>query len=115
MNCDEIRELLPAYGRDQQPSLAVRRHLASCRSCREDLVAYKDLVSSLHSLRFETTEVPAQLTRALIAVPSSENVLGNVRIHVSRNRVAYVGGAVAVAGALGATLWRARSRRLAAA
>ncbi len=115
MNCDEVRELLPAYGREQQPNLVVRRHLASCRACRDELAAYKDLAAGLHELRHADVQVPPDLTRALVSIPSSAGVLDNVRTHVARNRVAYLGGAVAVAGALGATLWRVRARRLAAA
>ena len=122
MRCEEIRELLPAYEREQQPSLAVRRHLASCADCRTELAFYKDLATGLHDLRRATFDVPPQLTRALVEIPARRDLVGNVRshvanvrTHVTRNRAAYVGGAVAVAGALGATLWRVRSRRPATA
>ena len=115
MRCEEIRELLPAYEPEQQPTLAVRRHLASCPDCRAEVEVYKGLAAGLHDLRHVTTEVPPSLTSVLEAIPSNAGVVDNVRTHVARNRAAYVGGAVALAGALGATLWRVRSRRLAAA
>ena len=122
MRCEEIRELLPAYEREQRPSLAVRRHLAACADCRAELAVYEDLATGLHVLRRGTFEVPPDLTRALVAIPARRDLVadvrgrvGNVRTHVARNRAAYVGGAVAVAGALGATLWRVRSRRVATA
>jgi predicted anti-sigma-YlaC factor YlaD len=121
VRCAEIRELLPAYASDQQPTLAVRRHLATCSDCRAELARYRELVGSLPDLTTSVADVPPDLTRALISIPQEQNVLTRVRDrattardHVARNRAAYVGGAVAVAGALGATLWRSR-RRLAAA
>ena len=115
MRCEEIRELLPAYEPEQQPSLAVRRHLAACPDCRAEQAFYKDLATGLHHLRAATTDVPPELTRSLVAIPTQTGRVDQVRTHVARNRAAYVGGAVAVAGALGATLWRVRSRRLATA
>lgn len=122
MNCSEIRALLPAYARDQQPTLAVRRHLAGCPACRAELARYKELEAGLHELRTSVIEVPPDLTAKIVQIPRDQGPLALVRrrasgarTHVVRNRAAYVGGAVAVAGALGATLWRVRSRRLAAA
>ncbi|MDQ4142376.1 MAG: hypothetical protein M3198_01305 [Actinomycetota bacterium] len=122
MKCAEIRELLPAYDREQQPGLAVRRHLASCTDCRAELAQLKELAAGLHEMRTSVVEVPPSLTASLMEIPQDQGVLATVRSHVStarthvaRNRAAYVGGAVAVAGALGATLWRARGRRLLAA
>lgn len=122
MKCAEIRELLPAYEREQQPSLAVRRHLASCADCRAELARFKELAGSLQEMKASVVEVPPALSRVLVDIPANQGVLAqvrghasNARTHVARNRAAYVGGAVAVAGAVGATLWRARSRRLIAA
>lgn len=117
-----MRELLPAYAGEQQPSLAVRRHLASCADCRAELAQYRELEAGLGHLTAAVVEVPPELTQKLMAIPSESGVLAQVRErattareHVARNRAAYVGGAVAVAGALGATLWRVRSRRPVAA
>ena len=122
MKCAEIRELLPAYAREQQPSLAVRRHLAGCSACRTELARYKELETGLAEMRVSVVEVPPALSAKLVAVPAGQGVVElfrdratSARTHVARNRAAYVGGAVAVAGALGATLWRARARRPAAA
>lgn len=122
MRCTEIRQLLPACEREQQPSLAVRRHLAGCPECRAELDHYKELAGALREMRASVVEVPPQLSSVLMQIPVSRGVLAvvrghasNARTHVARNRVAYVGGAVAVAGALGATLWRTRTRRAVAA
>ena len=115
MRCEEIRELLAAYEPEQQPSLAIRRHLASCPGCRAEVEAYQDLATGLRDMRHSTVEVPPALTSVLEAIPSEVGVVDKARTHVARNRAAYVGGAVALAGALGATVWRVRSRRLAAA
>ena len=115
MRCAEVRELLPASEGDLRPTLVVRRHVATCAGCREEVVRYQELAGGLQELRATNAEIPAALSRALMEIPTSQNLVGNVRTHVSRNRAAYVGGAVAVAGAVGATLWRARTRRVATA
>ena len=122
MKCAEIKESLPAFDREQQPGLAVRRHLAACSDCRAELARYKELAGGLHEMAASVVEVPPALTESLMAIPSERTVLSNVRerastarTHVTRNRAAYLGGAVALAGAVGATLWRVRTRRPATA
>ena len=114
MKCAEIREVIPAYERDSEASLAVRRHLLACSGCREELAHYRELRTGLSSLRDGAVEVPAELSQALFAIPSDQNLVSTVRTHVARNRRAYVGGAAAAlaAGAAGAVLWRSRSRRV---
>lgn len=115
MKCAEIREVLPAYERDSQASLAVRRHLAFCSDCKREVARYRELHSGLEGLRAGSVEVPGELSQTLFEIPSTQSLVGSVRTHVARNRRAYVGGAALAAGALGATIWRLRSRRPATA
>ena len=115
MRCSEVREVLPAYLKDGDVSLAVRRHLSRCDECTTELARYEALMNGLGSLEIVASEPPAQLRAALIAIPERDRVTA-VRHHVVRNRNAYVGGAaVAVAGAVGAVVWAGRRRRLATA
>ena len=116
MKCAEIREIIPAYERDSEASLTVRRHLLTCSGCRAEVERYRELRTGLSELRSPTVEVPIELSQKLVAIPANENLVGTVRTHVARNRRAYVGGAAALAaGVVGAAAWRLRSRRLATA
>ena len=115
MKCAEIREVLPAYESDSQATLAVRRHLAFCSDCKREVARYRELQANLEGMRASSVEVPRELTQALLAIPSNQNLVGSMRKHVARNRRAYVGGVALAAGALGATIWRLKSRRVATA
>jgi predicted anti-sigma-YlaC factor YlaD len=122
MNCDEVREGLPAYVREGHTSLALRRHLAECEGCREEQERYGILLGSLGGLRTAPAPPPPYLYRALVRIPRQARLTdkviwrtGSMRGHVVRNRSAYLGGIVALAGAAGAALWRTRVRRPATA
>ncbi|MGH2748938.1 MAG: anti-sigma factor family protein [Actinomycetota bacterium] len=113
MKCAEVCEALPAYARDGDVSLAVRRHLSRCRDCKAELARYEALLGSLRLLEPSTIEPPPSLVRALTAIPGHPGRLEQARGHLARNRAAYVGGAVALAGAAaGAVVWRTRRGRL---
>ncbi|MDQ3985074.1 MAG: zf-HC2 domain-containing protein [Actinomycetota bacterium] len=115
MRCSEIREVLPAYVHEGGATLAVRRHLATCRDCRAEMKRYEVLTDSLGALALARARVPEDLTRSLYSIPEQAGVVEGVRSHLSRNRATYLGGAaVALAGA-GAAVWTLRARRLAAA
>lgn len=118
MRCAEVREMIPALAGEGEPSLAVRRHLATCKGCRGELETYRSVLASMRTLEARPVEVPAGLAAKLIAIPGEASRIDHVRSHVTRNRAAYAGGtaaAVAVVGAAGALLWRSRRSRLAAA
>jgi hypothetical protein len=115
MRCEEVQEVLPAYARDRNASLPVRRHISSCPVCSAELVRYDELLAGLRSMRNETAPVPPGLVAALAAIPSSGSRLQVARTHVTRHRKAYIGGlALAAAGAAGAALVRSRARTAAA-
>ena len=116
MTCAEVREMLPAYARDEEPSLSVRRHLARCPDCPGEIERYRMLMSALEGLESRGLEPSAGLLETLVRIPIDAGRIDALRIHVARNRRAYAGGAVvAIAGAAGAALWQARRHRLAAA
>ena len=118
MNCDEVRETLAARAREGHTSLGMRRHLAGCEACREELERYEILLGSLAALRTVPAQPPPYLYRNLTRIPRRAGLAdrliwrtGGMRGHVVRNRGAYLGGVVALASAAGAALWRTRVRR----
>ena len=116
MKCDEVREVLPAYSRDGDVGLPVRRHLSRCPDCTSELTQYEALFGSLASLRTHSVKPPPELFHQLAAIPYRSSRIEGARTHVVRNRNRYVAGAaVATAGAVGAALWRARRTRTATA
>jgi anti-sigma factor RsiW len=117
MRCEEVREVLPAYSRDGDVGLPVRRHLSRCEECTLELDRYQSLAASLGSLRAATVEPPPQLFHQLAAIPYRSSRVEDVRSHVARHRNGYAvaGVAVAAAGALGAAVWRSRRARTATA
>jgi hypothetical protein len=111
VRCAEAREMLPAYLRDGEGSLAVRRHLSGCRDCRAELRRYEALAEGLSHMGAVTADPPASLKPALIAIPNTDTRVEAVRTHLARNRRTYTGAAaVAIAGAAGAIAWRSRRR-----
>jgi predicted anti-sigma-YlaC factor YlaD len=115
MKCEEIEAMLPAYVKPANVPLNVRRHLMRCSGCREALAQFEELALSLAGLETVAAEPPAGLRASLVAIPSEQTRLENVRSHVTRNRKAYAGLAVTAAGAVTAALWRSRRHRLATA
>lgn len=112
----EVREVLPSFVRDGSDSLAIRRHLARCEECRNELERYESLLGSLASMTSVTSEPPPALVAALNEIPARAGTVEQVRTHVARHRNRYLGGAaVVVAGAAGAALLRSRQRRPATA
>lgn len=116
MRCEEVREVLPAYSRDGDVGLPVRRHLSRCEDCTTKLVQYQSLFESLRDMRTHTAEPPRDLVHRLAAIPYRADRLEGARTHVVRNRNRYAAGlAVAAIGAAGAALWKSRRSRLATA
>jgi anti-sigma factor RsiW len=116
MTCGEVREMLPAYAGEAEPSLAVRRHLSRCPYCAAELARYRTMMSSLEALRSHAFDPPPGLLERLSTIPSEAGRIDTIRVHVGRNRMVYAGGAaVALAGAAGAALWQVRKHRLVAA
>ena len=109
MSCAAVKEILPAYVREGDGSLSVRRHLSRCTDCRTDLSHYEELLGALSAMEAATARVPRGLTASLVSIPSRSGRLETMRSHVNDNRRAYLSGAaVLVAGALGAAVWKSR-------
>jgi Putative zinc-finger len=116
VRCAEVRESLPAYVRDGEMSLQVRRHVSGCPDCRAELARYEVLLEGLGLLRTQTLDPPPELLPSLYATPSRRRHLSGAQRHVVRHRRAYLGGlALAAAGAAGAAVWRSKVHRPAAA
>lgn len=92
---------------------AARRHVEHCLRCQADLVRYRRLLRALRTLRTEVLEPAPGLLPELLAALEEAGERRALRSLVSGRRVAYLGGlaAATVAGATGAVVLRARSRR----
>lgn len=109
MSCAAVKEILPAYVREGDGSLSVRRHLSRCAGCRTDLAHYEEMLGALSAMEATTAPVPLALRTSVVNIPVRAGRLESVRSHVTQNRKAYVSGAaVLVAGAVGAVAWKAR-------
>lgn len=111
MSCAAVKEILPAYSREGEGSLSVRRHLSRCPECHAELTRYEHLLSSLSAMKSAAFEPPAALKTSLVSIPARAGRLETVRSHVAVNRKAYLSGAaVLTAGTVAAAIWRARAR-----
>lgn len=117
MSCSEIRAILPAYVREDEASLEVRRHLPGCPDCSRELARYRSLVAGLQELGGIRLETPAGLALTLSGLPFEEGSLERIKTHVARNRPGYLisGLALGATGAAGAALWYLRRGRAIAA
>lgn len=112
MRCEEVQEVLPAYSRDGDVGLPVRRHLSRCDDCSGELARYQTLLRSLQAMRSETSEPPRELLHQLAAIPYRPDRVQQARTHVVRHRNRYAAGlAVAALGAAGAAVWQTRRSR----
>ena len=113
--------MLPRYAEwGPRPAGEVERHLATCASCTAELASYREVMTSLSSLRTAEVDAPAgYLERTLALVP--EPIMGQrgwrqvpdrvVAAARRRPAVASVTGAVIGAAAIGLVVWR-RGRRV---
>lgn len=111
MTCSEIRAMLPAYVRDEKALLTVRRHLADCPGCSEELARYEQLLETLGALESMTVQSPPLSAAALAGAPFEASRPARVRNHLEHNRRVYLSGlAMGGASAAGAAVWLLRSR-----
>lgn len=115
MKCEEVKEVLPAYSRDGDVGLQVRRHLSRCDDCTAELSQYQALFGSLASMRAYTHEPPPELVHQLSAIPYRRNSVDEVRGHLTRNRGRYAAGLAVAALGAGAAVWKTRRGRTATA
>jgi hypothetical protein len=68
------------------------------------------MLNDLATMRHESVAAPVGLESSLVAIADRSGKADQLRSHVLRNRKAYAGLAVAMAGAAGAALLRSRRR-----
>ena len=115
--CEEIADLLPGIVDGGQAADArVTRHVESCLRCQAELVQYRRLLKTLHTLRTEVLEPAPGLLTDILAGLEAAGERRAIRSLLSGRTAAYAGGiaAATAAGALGAVLLahRVRDRRL---
>ena len=114
MQCDQIADLLSEVA-DGTLLLErdARRHVDTCLRCQAELVQYRKLLRALHTLRTEVLEPAPGLLTEILAGLEHAGERHAVRSMLTGRRIAYVGGiaAAATAGAAGAILLAAKSRK----
>ena len=117
--CDELASTLGDYaeGTDIAPP-EVRAHVESCLRCQAELVQYRRLLRTLHTLRTEVLQpAPGHLASVLASLEAAGE-RSAMRSMMTGKRAAYVGGislATAAAGVAGAVVLAGRARRRALA
>lgn len=113
--CDEVVDRLGGVA-DGSSMLSVgeRRHVETCLRCQADLVQYRRLLRGLRSLRTDLLEPSPSLLADVLASLEEVGERHAVRALLQGRRGAYLGGiaAATAAGAAGAIVIAARSRRL---
>jgi len=112
--CDDLaRELSGVADGSHQLSRHGRRHVEQCLRCQADLVQYRRLLRTLRALRTDVLEPAPGLLAEIFANLEHAGERHAIRGVLHGRRAAYVGGiaAAATAGAAGAIVLAARSRR----
>ncbi|HAS11761.1 hypothetical protein NHL50_00920 [Acidimicrobiia bacterium EGI L10123] len=96
-----------------QLSRTERRHVEGCLRCQADLVQYRRLLRTLRTLRTDVLEPAPGLLADILASLEHAGERHAIRGVLHGRRAAYVGGlaAATAAGAAGALVLAARSRR----
>lgn len=115
--CEEIAELLPGIVDGGHVADArVTSHVESCLRCQAELVQYRRLLRTLHTLRTDILEPAPGLLTDILAGLEAAGERRAIRSLLSGRTAAYAGGiaAATAAGAVGAVLLahRVRDRKL---
>jgi hypothetical protein len=91
-----------------------RRHVESCLRCQAELVQYRKLLRTMHTMRTEVLEPAPGLLADLLAGVAGAGERRAIRSMVRGHRAAYLGGlaAATAAGAAGAIVFASRTRKL---
>ena len=91
-----------------------RRHVESCLRCQAELVQYRKVLRTMHTLRTEVLEPAPGLLADLLAGVAASGERRALRSMVRGHRAAYIGGlaAATAAGAAGAIVFANRTRKL---
>lgn len=114
LHCEALADQLPgaADGTVRLPRHA-RRHVETCLRCQADLAQYRRLLRTLRSLRADVLQPAPGLLAEVLASLEQAGERQAIRAVLNGRRVAYLGGiaAATAAGAAGALVLAARSRR----
>ncbi len=114
MQCEELTDLLSEVAAGSRVlERPARRHVDRCLRCQAELVQYRKLMRTLHTLRTEVLEPTPGLLADILATLEEAGERHAVRSIITGRRIAYVGGiaAAATAGAAGAILIASRGKR----
>ena len=101
----------PLLGRDE------RRHVERCLRCQAELVQYRKLLRAMRTMRTEVLEPAPGMLADILANVAGAGERRAIRSMIAGHRTAYLGGlaAATAAGAAGALVFAARTRRVRAA
>ena len=115
MLCEELETDLSTVA-DGSISLAgePRRHVETCLRCQAELVQYRKLLRTMHTMRTEVLEPAPGLLADLLAGVAGAGERRAIRSLVRGHKAAYLGGlaAATAAGAAGAIVFASRARKL---
>jgi len=118
MRCEDLTDDLSAaadgsalLGRDE------RRHVERCLRCQAELVQYRKLLRAMRTMRTEVLEPTPGMLADILANVAGAGERRAIRSMIAGHRTAYLGGlaAATAAGAAGALVFAARTRRVRAA
>jgi hypothetical protein len=118
MRCEDLTDDLSAaadgsalLGRDE------RRHVERCLRCQAELVQYRKLLRAMRTMRTEVLEPAPGVLADILANVAGAGERRAIRSMIAGHRTAYLGGlaAATAAGAAGALVFAARTRRVRAA
>jgi hypothetical protein len=111
VSCDEVRDLLPEHllgTLDEPTDLTVRRHLRGCASCRRDMAALAEGISTFARAAHELLP-PEELRDRVLSVLRDEwgeaAPSPPARIRSTRWAAAWAAAIVLIAGAVGWGAW----------
>lgn len=115
MRCDDLAIDLSAAA-DGSALLApeARDHVERCLQCQAELVQYRRLLRAMRTMRTEVLEPAPGLLADILANVSGAGERRAIRSLLAGHKTAYLGGlaAAAAAGATGAIVFAARTRKL---
>ena len=116
ISCESVAEQLPLIVEGSRAEPALAAHVESCLRCQAELVQYRKLLRTLHTLRTEILEPAPGLLTDILAGLEAAGERRAIRSILTGRNAAYAGGiaAATAAGAVGAILLahRVRDRRL---
>ena len=118
MRCDNLAADLSAAA-DGSALLGAdeRAHVETCLRCQAELVQYRRILKAMRTMRTEVLEPAPGLLADILAGVSAKGERRAISSLISGHKTAYIGGlaAAVTAGATGAIVFAARTRKLRAA